>query len=175
MLIVGVYGTGKTSVCEEIAHLLESAGEAYGAIDLDWLGWYAAPNAAPNHIDAHEWLDPVALSNLSTMVRNYLDAGVEHFVLAGSVWSVPELDAIRAVLPFTLRVVQLTLPFAEIERRLSTAVTAGRAEDLQEAARQSRVADSPAGPDAVVPDLLVTNDRPVRSVAEEIVGWLGWR
>ena len=118
-----------------------------------------APRRTTSHDD--EWLDPVALSNLSTMVRNYLTAGVEHFVLAGSVWSVPELDAIRAVLPFTLRVVQLTLPFAEIERRLSTAVTAGRAEDLQEAARQSGALDSQRD-DAVVPDLLVANDRPVR-------------
>ena len=171
MLIVGVYGTGKTSVCEEIAHLLGAAGQPYGAIDLDWLGWYAT-TADDAHDD--EWLDPVALSNLSTMVRNYLTAGVERFVLAGSVWSVAELDAIRGVLPFTLRVVQLTLPFAEIERRLAAAVTAGRAEDLQEAARQSGALDSQRD-GAVVPDLLVANDVPVREVADEIVEWLGWR
>ncbi len=171
VLIVGVYGTGKTSVCEEIAHLLEAAGKPYGAIDLDWLGWYAT-TADQSHDD--EWLDPVALSNLSTMVRNYLTAGVEQFVLAGSVWSGPELNAIRAVLPFTLRVVQLTLPFEEIQRRLSTAVTAGRAEDLHEAARQSGGLDSQRD-DAVVPELLVPNDRPIGAVVGEIIDWLGWR
>jgi Mrp family chromosome partitioning ATPase len=42
VLIVGVYGTGKTSVCTEIAEVLEAAGVSYGAIDLDWLGWYDA-------------------------------------------------------------------------------------------------------------------------------------
>lgn len=43
VLITGVYGTGRTSVCEELAERLESAGVAYGAIDLDWLGWFNAP------------------------------------------------------------------------------------------------------------------------------------
>ena len=66
------------------------------------------------------------------------------------------------------------LPFAEIERRLAAAVTAGRAEDLQEAARQSGALDSQRD-GAVVPDLLVANDVPVREVADEIVEWLGWR
>jgi hypothetical protein len=170
VLIVGVYGTGKTSVCEEIAHLLDEAGMTYGAIDLDWLGWYAT---APGQAHDHEWLDRVALANLSTMVGNYLTAGVERFVLAGSVWSATELTAIRTVLPFALRVVQLTLPFVEIERRLSAAVTAGRAEDLQEAARQSDRLDTDLE-DAVVPDVIVANDRPIREVADEIVGWLRW-
>jgi len=169
VLIVGVYGTGKTSVCEELAHLLESAGAAYGAIDLDWLGWYSVPDLAHEH----EWLDPVALSNLETMVRNYLSAGVDHVVLAGSVWSRRELTALRAALPVSLRVVQLTLPLDEIHRRLSTAVTAGRAEDLHEAARQTDVVRA-GPPDAVVPDALVANDRPIHTVAQEIMDWLGW-
>jgi hypothetical protein len=69
--------------------------------------------------------------------------------------------------------VQLTLPFPEIERRLSSAVTAGRAEDLQEAARQSDRLHA-QGADAVVPDLRVANDRPIRAVADEILYWLGW-
>ena len=40
VLITGVYGTGKSSVVEEIAGLLEDAGLSYGAIDLDWLMWF---------------------------------------------------------------------------------------------------------------------------------------
>jgi gluconate kinase len=173
VLIVGVYGTGKTSVCEEIAHLLETSGAAYGAIDLDWLGWYSVPGQTSGSHD-HEWLDPVALSNLETVVRNYVAAGVEHVILAGSVWSRTELTALRAALPLPIRVVQLTLPFEEIEKRLSTAVTAGRAEDLQAAARQADLVRA-SPPDAVVADVLVANDRPIRAVAQEIIDWLGWR
>ena len=127
----------------------------------------------PDLAHEHEWLDPVALSNLETMVRNYLSAGVDHVVLAGSVWSRRELTALRTALPVSLRVVQLTLPLDEIHRRLSTAVTAGRAEDLHEAARQTDVVRA-GPPDAVVPDALVANDRPIHTVAQEIMDWLGW-
>ena len=164
VLIVGVYGSGKSSVCEEIAETLESAGMAYGAIDLDWLGWYDAPRRS----EGHDRRDPVALANLSAVVDNYLRAGVEHFVLAGAVWSEAELAAIRSVLPFPVRVVQLTVPFEEIEARLSLAVTTGRAKDLQEARHQSQL-------DLQLADVVVANDRSIRKVADEILDWMAWR
>jgi hypothetical protein len=164
VLIVGAYGTGKSSVCEEIADILETAGRPYGAIDLDWLAWYEAPG----HSEVHDRRDPVVLANLSSVVEHYLDAGVEHFVLAGAVWSGPELAAIRSVLPFPVRVVQLTLPFDQIEARLSHAVTTGRANDLQEARRQTER----SGP--TIADIAVANDRPIREVAAQIVEWLDW-
>jgi hypothetical protein len=165
VLLVGVYGSGKTSVCEEMAETMESAGMAYGAIDLDWLGWYDAPGGG----DGHGFGDPVALANLACMVANYLAAGVECFVLAGTVWADAALAAIRSVMPFPLRVVHLTVPYAEIEARLSTAPTSGRAQDLQEARRQL----DELGFDFA--DVVVANDRPVREVADDIVDWLGWR
>ena len=163
VLIIGVYGSGKTSVCEEIAETLESAGRPYGAIDLDWLTWYEAPG----HSTGHDGGDPVALANLSDVVGNYLRAGVELFVLAGSVWSEAELEAIRSVLPFPLRVVRLTLPYEEIEARLSPAVTTGRARDLQEAKRQCAL-------DLALGELVVDSNRPIGQVADEILGWLDW-
>jgi hypothetical protein len=52
-------------------------------------------------------------------------------------------------------------------------VTAGRAHDLQEAARQTDLV-STRPPGTVVPDLLVANDRPILTVAQEILDWLGW-
>ena len=165
VLIIGVYGSGKSSVCEEIAEALESAGMPYGAIDLDWLGWYDVPG----HREGHDRRDPVALANLSSVVDHYLSAGVEHFVLAGAVWSGLELAALRSALPFPLRVVQLTLPYEEIEARLSSAVTTGRANDLQEAKRQSSQVSLDLG------DVVVANDRPIREVADAILDWVNWR
>jgi hypothetical protein len=164
VLIVGVYGSGKSSVCEEIAEVLESSGRAYGAIDLDWLAWYDGPTRG----EGHDRRDLVALANLSAVVGNYLAAGVEHFVLAGSVWSAPELAAIRSAVPFPLRVVQLTVPYDEIAARLSPAVTTGRANDLQEARRQSEQVRLDIG------EVVIANDRPIREVADEILEWLGW-
>lgn len=87
VLITGTYGTGKTSVCEELAELLEAASVAYGAI----------------------------------------------------------------------------------ERRLSTSVTIGRERDVQNAARWLR-----EGIGTDVGDLVLANDRPVRHVAEAVLGWLRW-
>src|SRR5919106_2666838 len=81
VLITGVYGTGKTSVCEEIAELLESAAVAYGAIDLDWLAWFGTPGLD----DAVA--QRVKLANVAAVVNNYIEAGVERFVLAGAVRS----------------------------------------------------------------------------------------
>jgi hypothetical protein len=68
----------------------------------------------------------------------YADAGVLRLVLAGAVRSNAVLDATRAAIPFPLRVVRLTLPLDEIERRLSDAVTVGRARDLRNAGAVAR-------------------------------------
>jgi adenylylsulfate kinase-like enzyme len=38
VLLTGVYGSGKSSVAEEIAYLLEQRGEPYALLDLDYLG-----------------------------------------------------------------------------------------------------------------------------------------
>jgi adenylylsulfate kinase-like enzyme len=39
VLLTGVYGSGKSSVAQEIACLLEQRGEAYALLDLDYLSW----------------------------------------------------------------------------------------------------------------------------------------
>ena len=39
VLLTGVYGSGKSSVAEEIAYLLERRGEPYALLDLDYLSW----------------------------------------------------------------------------------------------------------------------------------------
>jgi putative protein kinase ArgK-like GTPase of G3E family len=40
VLVTGVYGAGKTTLVEEMAHRLEVSGAPYAAIDLDWLSWF---------------------------------------------------------------------------------------------------------------------------------------
>ena len=165
VLIIGAYGSGKSSLCEELAGVLEAAGTAYGAIDLDWLGWYDAPG---RRLD-HDQRDPVAMANLEAVVTNYVSAGVDHFVLAGAVWSDEELAAIRGALAFPLRVVQLLVAYDEIERRLLSAVSTARANDLEEAKRQSERGD------LGLSDVVIVNDRPIWEVADEVLDWLHWR
>ena len=40
VLISGAFGTGKSSIAEEMATVIEGRGLAYAAIDLDWLAWF---------------------------------------------------------------------------------------------------------------------------------------
>jgi adenylylsulfate kinase len=163
VLITGAYGTGKTSLVEEIADILEGRGVRYGALDLDWLAWFD-----PGSAD-HSAGNLVMLKNLGTVAGNYLDAGVRRLALAGAMASADDVDAVRRTLAMPLFVVRLTVPFEVIERRLGGAVTAGRQDDLQVA--RSWLADG-RGED--IGDLVLENDRPIRQVAQQVLDTLGW-
>jgi adenylylsulfate kinase-like enzyme len=163
VLISGAYGTGKSSVAAEMAELLEADGVAYAAIDLDWLAW---ANIEDAHGEAGERL---MLANLAPMIGNYRAAGLTRFVLAGLLTSGDERDRLRETIGMRLRVVRLMVPIDEIERRLGTDPTSGRAGDLEEARRQVST-----GVGVGLEDAAVANDRPIGEVAAEIVRWVGW-
>jgi hypothetical protein len=164
VLLTGVYGAGKSTVAAEIAGMLEERGLPYGALDLDWLGWFDN-----GKLDHHGAGQDVMFANLSAVVGNYRQVGVRLFVLAWAVSGRPELNAIRARLGLPLRVVRLTVPLAQIEERLRADVTTERRDDLREAA--AWIATSRG---VGVEDLTVANDRPIRQVATTILEWLGW-
>jgi energy-coupling factor transporter ATP-binding protein EcfA2 len=164
VLITGVYGSGKSSVAQEIAYLLEKQSAPYALLDLDFLGW-ADTGGGGRPV----WLG-VMLRNLAALVGNYLEVGVRFFVLAGAIRDLAELEALKAELSMPLRVVRLTVPLQEIEDRLRPDPTAGRRDDLRGAV--SWVAASVG---VGVEDWTVSNDRPIREVATDILRWLGWR
>ncbi len=164
LLITGVYGTGKSSMIEEIADLLEERGLPYAALDLDWLGWFSTGRMAPD--EEHR----VMLSNLRTVVQNYLAAGVRYLLLAYTVRTESELNDLKSAVTLPLKVVRLTLPFEEIRRRLQGHVTTARhRDDLPEAA-----AGLEASEGVGIEDMTVASDGPIRQVAGDILGWLGW-
>lgn len=163
VLVTGVYGTGKSSVVEEMAGVLEARGAAYAALDLDWLWWFDAPDLGPS---GHR---EVLMANLGGVVGNYLAAGVARFLMA---WAVPDADALRQVrsaVPFAVRVAELRVPVAAIRARLGAAVTAERARDL---AAAERWLDEARG--AGLADAEFSNDRPITETASAILSWLGW-
>ena len=164
VLLTGVYGAGKSTVAAEIAGMLEAKGLPYGALDLDWLGWFDN-----GKLDDHGAGQSVMFANLSAVVGNYRQAGVRLFVLAWAVPSRSELDAIRAHLGMPLRVVRLTAPLAQIEERLRADVTTERRDDLREAAEWIATSRGVG-----IEDLTVANDGPIRQVATTILEWLGW-
>ena len=163
VLITGVYGSGKSSVAVEIAYLLEQRRRPYALLDLDFLGWGTAT------FDEHTAASPLMLRNLAAVASNYRDAGIGTFVLA---WFVPDHGALRRVREAAgvpLRVVRLSVPLPDIERRLAADVTTERREELREAAQQIA-----AGAGVGVEDIVLANDRPVPIVAQQIMTWLGW-
>jgi hypothetical protein len=163
VLITGVYGAGNSSLAAEIAETLERRGVAYGALDLDWLMWFAVPAMADDA--AHD----VYLANVAAVVANYRAVGVRHLVLAGAVRDGRELKALRAAAGAELRVVRLDVPRAEIVRRLRRDPTTGRADDLEVAERW--LADSTG---VGIEDLAIQNDGSIQALAEQIIDWLGW-
>jgi adenylylsulfate kinase len=163
VLLSGAYGTGKSSVAAEMAELLEAGDVPYAAVDLDWLAWANLPGA---HGEAGHRL---MLANLAPLIANFRAAGMTRFVLAGLLTSADERERLRDTLGMRLRVVRLTLPLEEIERRLAPDPTSGRRDDLERAREQ--VADELG---AGLEDLAIANDRPIGEVAAGIINWLGW-
>ena len=170
VLLTGSFGSGKSTVAVEIADLLERRGTPYALIDLDFLGWFGTgrPTDAGDDAD-HDDLSPLLLANLAAVAANYRRAGIGRFVLAHTVDSLTEVQEIRAALDAPLRVVRLDVPLEVIERRLGADPTAGRRDDLRRAGVWLA-----QGRGHGLPDLAVSNERPVRQVALEILAWLGW-
>ncbi|HEY6276310.1 MAG TPA: hypothetical protein VIX86_08245 [Streptosporangiaceae bacterium] len=69
VLLTGVYGSGKSSVAEEIAYLLEQRAEPYALLDLDYLGWAGTGTSDR----ASEF--GLMLANLAAVTTNYRRPG----------------------------------------------------------------------------------------------------
>ena len=110
------------------------------------------------------------LRNLAAVAPNYKDLGVDRYVLAYFVPDRGTLDRIRDALAVPLRVVRLSVPITEIERRLAADVTSGRMDDLRDAA-ESMATSAGAG----LEDLLIENAGSVQEIAGQVMSWLGWR
>jgi AAA domain-containing protein len=163
VLLTGPFGVGKSAVAAEMADALEHRAARYAMLDLDYFAW-GYPGGDDDGAEFR-----MMLRNLEPVLANYLAAGVDRVILARTIHAASELERLRAALPMPLRVVRLSVPWTEIERRLSADVTSGRADDLRRAAEQVE-----SSPTDGAEDLVVSNDRPVQEVAGEILAWLAW-
>ena len=161
VLITGVCGSGKSSVAVEVAYLLEQRRQPYALLDLDYLGW----SFDCSDDDGFDLM----LRNVAAVVSNYRTAGISVFVVAKFVSDRDQLLGIQEAVRVPLRVVRLSVPLPEMERRLAADVTTERREDLRESASQIATSQGVG-----VEDLVVLNDTPVGAVAQQIMAWLGW-
>ncbi len=164
VVLTGVYGVGKSSLAEELADILEKRHDPYAALDMDWLGWFDDGRRTD-----HGAADRVLLANLSAVVANYRGVGIRRFVLAGWIGNEREREDVRSVLDMPMTVIRLTVPFEEIERRLGTAATTGRKDDLRVAAGWLE-----QGAGEGIEDFIIANDRPIHDVASEVLDLVGW-
>jgi hypothetical protein len=99
----------------------------------------------------------------------YREAGVERFVLAGSVADTTRLEAIRAAMAVPVLVVRLTAPLAIIEERLGSSPTRGRADDLARAREWLAT-----GIGADLEDAVIENVGSIRETAARVLERAGW-
>jgi hypothetical protein len=164
LLVTGIYGSGKTSLVEELADHYERLGMGYGAIDLDWLGWYQLADGGGS-IPQRD----LQQENLSDVAGRYWRSGVRHLLIAGAAKDDADVERIRTALPCPLRVVLLITPLAVVERRLAAIPTSGRANDL--AVAKEWVSK---GLGQVSADLTLPGDAPLATLAEQVASWLDW-
>ncbi len=103
------------------------------------------------------------------MAGTYREAGVERFVLAGSVADAATLEAVCAAVAVPVLVVRLTAPLAIIEERLGSSPTRGRADDLARA-REWLAAGIGAG----LEDEVIENVGSIRDTAVRVLELAGW-
>jgi hypothetical protein len=163
VLLTGVYGSGKSSVAQEIAYLLEQRGEPYALLDLDYLSWAGTGTGDR----ASEF--GLMLNNLAAVAANYRRAGIRLFVLAYFVRSPGEVQEVREALGLPLHVTRLTVPLPEIEQRLAGDVTSGRRDDARAAAASIAVGEGTG-----VEDVVISNDRPIGVVARNVMTFIRW-
>jgi hypothetical protein len=109
------------------------------------------------------------LRNLAAAAPNYRDAGIGVFVVAYFIRDLDALHSVREALGVPLRMVRLSVSLQDTDRRLALDVTSGRDDDLRDAA-----ASIAAGEGVGVEDIVINNDREVRTVAHEVMSWLRW-
>jgi hypothetical protein len=160
-LLTGTVGAGKTALAVEAGEVLSERAVPTAVVDLDWLGWFHGP-VEPGEL---------AVRNLATVWPNFRAAGAERLLLTRAVRSAEEVEAVRDALGgIPVALVLVTAPPAVVEARLRRRDTGTElAEHL--AAARSWAAEL----DELPADVRIENgERPIREVALELVGALGW-
>ena len=156
LLLTGVYGSGKSTLCGFIGEELEARGLPFAAIDLDWLGWSSVrPEGS------------MLPTNLASVAANYRAAGVRYFVLSHTVRDRQHLERLKDAVGVPVRVVRLAVPDDEILRRLEAD---GRSQhDIDGALAQIA---SPADPSLA--DVAIDNTGAIGETVSAVLDWAGW-
>jgi adenylylsulfate kinase len=165
LLLTGSVGSGKTTLAKETGELLRAAGVAHAVIELDWLSWCSPPG------DGAPARRQLLLDNLRSVRSHYQQAGIDRFVLAGSIVSPEHLRGVDRALALPLTIVRVSAPLEvianRVDRRDPASKTIASVADL--AAFDERVR-------AAVPDCphVDNSDADVVETARRVLHAAGW-
>jgi hypothetical protein len=165
LVISGPVGVGKTSVANEVSHVLSEGGVAHTLVDLDVLAaTFPRPPDDPFH-------GRLALRNLGALWANAAVAGARNLVMARVIEHDEEVAALAAAIPGAeLTVVRLTASDAQLLARVERREQGGGlAWHRDRALELARLLESAPG-DVVVD----TAGRGIGEVAREVAAAVDW-
>jgi len=112
LLLIGAVGVGKTTSADAVGTLLEARGIPGAVIDLDAIrrGWPAPPGDRFN--------TSIELANLTSVARNYREAGARVLVAAGVIEERRHRGRYEEAMDSPMTVVRLTAPRELVRSRL---------------------------------------------------------
>lgn len=154
---------GKTALAAEIGDVLEEKGLATAVLDLDWLGWVSLPDQSRRPQD-------LILQNLAAIWPNFCAAGARYLILARLLEDEQQVADLRQTLPDVhITLVRVDAPSDVVEDRLCRRDTGAIVEQhLRQRDEFTKVVER------LDVDFVVSNDRPIREVAIEVLDRLGW-
>jgi predicted kinase len=167
LLISGTVGVGKSTVAAEINDVLAELRIPNAAVDLDGLTWHWPSSS--------KWNDDLMFENLASLWPNYRRHGATHLVVARVVEERRALVRYEDAVPgAAITVCRLTAPASVRVERLGRRMPPGPSRDwhVARSAELERILTERRCEDFTIEN----DDRPVRTVAVELlltVGWIG--
>jgi hypothetical protein len=150
-------------VVADMGALLQSHDEAFGLLDVDWLGWFDVPGEPGLN-------RTVTLSHVRHLCAAYVDVGVRRLALAWSIRDRAHLEATRAAVGVPMAVVRLVVDESTVRARLGSDPTEERRVDDLRVGLEWLSRGRGVG----LEDLRVSGTEPVREISKQICRHLGW-
>lgn len=164
LVISGPCGAGKTTVGFECLELLEEHGIGAAMIDAELAYFHPKPNEDPQGTR-------VAEAALAALVPVYASAGIERLLLPRVIERPRHLELVSAATPEAqLQVAWLEVPLTTVAERLAKREV-GSALDWH-VDRATEITRNASSHDLF--DFVVAGDRPVRTVAQDVLTRAGW-
>lgn len=166
LIVNGTVGAGKTVVAEQVGELLREREVPHAVLDVDLLRWVWPPP------EGDRFAQQVVSDHLTAMAGTLSTRGYRHVVLAEVVED--PADRERYELAFDgadVRIVRVVANQTTREARIVAREAARESRDWHLA----RTVELEAVLDAVgLDDAVVSNDRPLRDVAAQVLAAAGW-